>query len=154
MITLRKITSKNCFEICKLKADEKFVATNEESMIEAYAYYVENGEGPLAFGIYDDETPVGFIMAEYCHDKGDNDNKPYYYLWRLMIDNNHQGRGHGSAAINLLIQKIKESPKAKVEKLFTSVVPGEGSPTRFYEKLGFVKTGKMVDDEEGMVLEI
>jgi len=152
MINLQKITSKNCFEICKLKADEKYVATNEKSMIEAYAYYVENGEGPLAYGIYHDETPVGFIMAEYCHDKDDNDGKPYYYLWRMMIDNNYQDKGYGKAALSLLIQEIKASPKGKIEKLFTSVVPGDTGPAGFYEKLGFVKTGEMVEDEEGMVL--
>ena len=152
MITLQKITSKNCFEICKLKADEKFVATNEQSMIEAYAYYVENGEGPLAYGIYNDDQPVGFIMAEYCHDENDNDGKPYYYLWRMMIDNNHQGKGYGKAAIDLLAQEIKTS--GKIEKLFTSVVPGNDGPTGFYEKLGFVKTGEMIEDEEGMVLDL
>jgi len=152
MINLQKITSKNCWEICELKADERFVATNEQSMVEAYAYYVENGEGPLAYGIYDDATPVGFIMAEYCHDEKDNDGKPFYYLWRMMIDNSHQGKGYGKAALTLLIQEIKESPKGKIEKLFTSVVPGDDGPTGFYEKFGFVKTGEMVEDEEGMVL--
>ena len=152
MINLQNVTSKNCFEICKLKADERFVATNEKSMIEAYAYYVENGEGPLAYGIYDDEVPVGFIMAEYCFDENDNDGKPFYYLWRMMIDDNYQGKGHGRAALDLLVKKIKASPKGKIEKLFTSAVPGDDGPIGFYEKLGFVKTGEMLDDEEGMVL--
>ena len=152
MISLRKITSKNCFEICKLKADEKFVATNEKSMIEAYAYYVENGEGPLAYGIYSYNTPVGFIMAEYCHEEDDNDGKPFYYLWRMMIDNNHQRKGYGKAALDLLIQEIKTSPKGKINLLSTSVVPGDEGPTGFYENLGFVKTGEMLEDEEVMVL--
>ncbi|MCL2592958.1 MAG: GNAT family N-acetyltransferase [Defluviitaleaceae bacterium] len=152
MVNLKLITSKNCFEICELKADEAFVATNEESMIEAYAYYVENGVGPIAYGIYNDETPVGFIMAEYCLDENDNDGKPYYYLWRMMIDNNHQGKGYGKTALNLFIQEIRKFPQGDAEKFFTSVVPENEVATKLYESFGFVKTGEMVDDEEGMAL--
>jgi len=152
MITLQKITSKNCFEICNLKADKRFVATNEISLIEAYAYYVENGVGPVAFGIYHNETPVGFMMAEYCHDLDDNDGKPYYYLWRMMIDNNHQRKGYGKAALDLMVKVLKTFPLGKAEKLFTSYVPGDEGPEKFYEKFGFVKTGEMVGDEVGMVL--
>ena len=32
-------------------------------------------------------------------------------------------------------------------ELLTSYVPGEGSPLPFYQKLGFVPTGEMDEDE-------
>ncbi|MCL2662212.1 MAG: GNAT family N-acetyltransferase [Oscillospiraceae bacterium] len=152
MITLQKITSENCFDICDLEADERFVAPNEDSLIEAYANFVENGHGPVAFGIYHDETPVGFIMAEYCDGEECNNGEPYYYLWRLMIDNTFQGRGYGKAALELFLEVIRTFPLGKATKMLTSVVPENVPATRLYESLGFVKTGVMFDEEEGMEL--
>ena len=153
MITLQKITSENCWDICKLKADENFVATNVQSMAEAYAYYVEHGFGPIAYGIYNDKAPVGFIMAEYQKGEEDfNDGKPYYYLWRFMIDNNHQSKGYGRTALDLLMQEIKTFPHGKTDKMFTSVVPENTAAARLYESFGFVKTGKVQDGEEVMEL--
>ena len=152
MISLQKITSENCFDICELEADERFVAPNEDSLIEAYANFVENGHGPVAFGIYYDQTPVGFIMAEYCHEEDDNDDEPYYYLWRMMIDNDHQGKGYGRVALEQFLDVIRTFPLGRAKKMFTSVVPENVHATRLYESFGFVKNGIMFDDEEGMEL--
>ena len=152
MITLQKITSENCFDICDLEADERFVAPNEDSLIEAYANFVENGHGPVAFGIYHDETPVGFIMAEYCHEEDDNNGEPYYYLWRMMIDNDHQSKGYGREALAQFLEVIRTFPLGRAEKMLTSVVPENVQATRLYESFGFVKNGEMFDDEEGMEL--
>ena len=152
MITLQKITSENCFDICELEADERFVAPNEDSLIEAYANFVENGHGPVAFGIYFDETPVGFIMAEYCNEEDDNDGEPYYYLWRMMIDNDHQGKGYGRAALEQFLDVVRTFPLGRAKKMLTSVVPENAQATRLYESLGFAKNGIMFDDEEGMEL--
>jgi len=152
MISLKRITSENCFDICDLEADERFVAPNEDSLIEAYANFVENGHGPVAFGIYHDDTPVGFIMAEYCNEEDDNDGEPYYYLWRMMIDNDHQGKGYGRAALEQFLDVIKTFPLGKATKMLTSVVPDNIPATKLYESLGFIKNGIMFDDEEGMEL--
>jgi len=70
----------------------------------------------------------------------------------MMLDNSHQRKGHGKAALDLLVQEIKASSKGKIEKLYTSAVPGSEGPIEFYKKLGFTKTGEMLEDEEGMVL--
>ena len=45
---------------------------------------------------------------------------------------------------------LREMPNAK--KLSVSYVPGEGNPSLFYRKLGFVETGEWEDDEKVMVL--
>jgi len=156
MITLQIVTSKNCFAIFDLKADEKHVAANQRSMAEAYAYYAEHGFGPIAYGIYNDEMPVGFIMAvisgPQLGDEDLSDGKPYYYLWRMMIDNDHQSKGYGRAALHLLLQEIKKFPQGKADKMFTSVVPGNTAATRLYESFGFEKTGEVLDGEEVMEL--
>jgi len=157
MVNLQLITSKNCWVISKLKADEKFVATNQESMMEAYAYYVENGFGPIAYGVYYNENAVGFVMAEYQNgdrEEDFNNGKPYYFLWRMMIDNSYQGKGYGKEALSLLLQEVKKFPNGFADKIFTSVVPENLVATKFYEGFGFVKTGGVNEGEEIMELEI
>jgi diamine N-acetyltransferase len=67
MIRLKKISGKNIWDILKLRVRENqrsFVASNDISIIEAYVAQSENGHA-FPFGIYDDETPVGFCMIGY-----------------------------------------------------------------------------------------
>jgi diamine N-acetyltransferase len=47
--------------------------------------------------------------------------------------------------LELLFEYVKTRPGAPV--LYTSYVPGEGSPGPFYEKMGFVYTGEEDDGE-------
>ena len=59
---LVKIDTKNVWNIVKLKVRNdqiNFVAANDYSIIEAYAT-VSSGYVALPFGLYEEETPVGF----------------------------------------------------------------------------------------------
>lgn len=69
----------------------------------------------------------------------------YYFLWRLMIDARHQGRGFGLGAIERLLEHLRQRPFA--ERLLTSCIPGDGSPLPFYLKAGFERTGQQHGDE-------
>jgi diamine N-acetyltransferase len=70
-----------------------------------------------------------------------------WFLWKLLIDERHQGRGHGREAV-LLVAEIVRANGAK--ELLTSCVPGDGGPEGFYNRLGFVPTGDV--DENGEVI--
>ena len=62
MLRLEKINGKNVWDILKLSVNEdqrEFVASNEVSIIEAYTTITNNGYA-FPFGIYDDDTLVGF----------------------------------------------------------------------------------------------
>ena len=142
MINLKLITSKNIDEICELKADRSLVVNNEGSLAEAYAYWVEYGDSPLVYGIYDDEAPVGFLMVAYFEDNDyDNKNIPYYFLWRMMIDGNHQNKGYGREAMKLIIEKVKTLPNGESNAFYTST-NGEAA-LKVYEGVGFERTGVM-----------
>ena len=91
-----------------------------------------------------DDTPVGFLMLSDQPDKGE------YFLWRLMVDAQHQGKGYGHRALELLIEHVKTRPNAK--ELFLSHVAGAGSPEGFYRKLGFAHTGEKAGEELVMKL--
>ena len=141
-VSLREVTQETVNSILNLrvtKEQEQFVASNAISIAEAYF-----SEDAWFRAIYADETPVGFLMLSDQSDKGE------YFLWRFMVDVQHQGKGYGRRALELLIDHVKTRPNAK--ELFLSHVPGTGSPEGFYRKLGFEHTGEQVGDELVMKL--
>jgi len=142
MVTLKEITKKTLFPILKLDVLEHQkdqVAPNSISISEAYF------EDKAWFrGIYNDDVPVGFVMLSLDTDKKE------YWVWRYMIDKNHQGKGYGKDAMELVKKVIKEKFPDAME-FFLSYVPKEkDGADGFYRKLGFVDTGKMEDGEKIM----
>lgn len=132
-VSLQEITQETLRPFLNMKvaeAQSKMVASNAVSIAQAhfekYAWFR---------GIYADETPVGFIMLY------DNDDKPEYFLWRLMIGVEYQGSGYGRQAIAHLVEYVKTRPNA-TELLVSHVKDWPGNPGPFYEKLGFVYTGE------------
>lgn len=141
-VTLREVTQEtvnSILNLCVTKEQEPFVASNAVSIAEAY-FSTE----AWFRAIYADETPVGFLMLSDQPDKGE------YFLWRFMVDAQHQGKGYGRRALELLIEHVKTRPNAK--ELFLSHVPGPGSPEGFYRKLDFEHTGEKADEELVMKL--
>jgi diamine N-acetyltransferase len=125
-------------DILRLKVapnQEQFVASNAVSLAQAHFEPVT----PWYRAVYADDIPVGFLMLEY------NTEEEFHFLWRFMIDAQYQKHGYGRQALELLFAHVKTIPKA--DALYTSCVPGEGSPGAFYEKMGFVYTGEEEDGE-------
>ena len=136
-ILLKEITADTIWPIMNLEvADNQssFVAPNANSMAEAYF-----SKEAWFRGIYLGDKPVGFVML-YA-----NEEKPEYFLWRLMIDKGHQHKGYGYQAMEQVIEHVKTLPGAVEFK--TSYVPGKGNPSSFYYKLGFEETGEVMEGE-------
>ena len=96
----------------------------------------------LCWAVYDEETPVGFVMI------ADQVSSPEYiphYLWKLLIDERYQRQGFGTATLDLIVEYFRGRPG--VEVLTTSAAEGEGSPITFYERYGFERTGEVHSDE-------
>lgn len=143
-VTLQEVTEKTVESILKLEvADDqkKFVASNAVSIAHAhfskYAWFR---------AICADDTPVGFVML-YIDPK-----KPEYWLWRFMIDKNHQGKGYGRKTLDLVTAYIKTLPNAK--EFLLSYTPAEGNPSPFYQQFGFEETGKIEEGERVMKLDL
>lgn len=111
----------------------------EESLIEAAA---EPGGRAIQWALYDDETPVGFVMIS---DQVDGPEYIPHFLWKLLIDERHQRRGYGTAALDLVVEYFRERGVTVVS---TTAEPGDGGPIPFYERYGFVRTGDLVFDGE------
>ncbi len=97
---------------------------------------------PLCWGVYAEDTPVGFVMIA---DEVDNPDYIPQYLWKLLIDERYQRQGFGTATLDLIVEYFRGRPG--VEFLNTSAGQGEGSPLAFYERYGFERTGEIRFDE-------
>lgn len=86
----------------------------------------------------DDELAAFVMIAEVT------DAHPEPYLWRLLVDRRHQRRGIGRNIISALVDDLRAQGATT---LLTSWEDGPGSPRPFYEGLGFVATGEIVDGE-------
>lgn len=143
-VSLEEIAEETLFSVLKLNVSEhqkKFVAPNSVSIAQAYFSDYAWFRAIAYDGLF-----VGFVMLH------DEPEKPEYFLWRFMIDEKYQGNGFGKRALELLVDYVKKRPDAT--ELYTSCVPGEGSPSKFYEKFGFVETGEKEENEDVYLLKI
>ena len=143
-VELREITAENVKAVMRLSvtdAQDDYVAPNSWSVAEA-AYTDDR----WLRAVYVDDDPVGLVLLS------ERREVPRYYLWRFMIDRDHQGNGYGKRAMELLIDYVATLPDAK--ELFLSFMPGADGPEGFYRSLGFATTGREDGGELEMVLEL
>ena len=146
-ITLREITEDNLEAVLAVRtttAQEQFVSTVRYSLREA----AETPEGnPWYRAVYADERPVGFVMLSWdCEPRPPDINGPWF-LWKLLVDHEHQGKGYGREVVEQVFDIVRA---AGGTELLTSYVPGEGGPSGFYARLGFVPSGDL--DSVGEVI--
>lgn len=151
MLKLKKINRTNIGEILKLEVfdnQKNFVATNNSSIIEAYIAITENND-VFTFGIYKDDTPVGFLMIGYDVNSDDEDApkiaKGNYNIWRLMIDKKFQGKGFGKKAMNLALEFINTFPSGPAKYCWLSYESDNNVARELYKSVGFVET----DEKDG-----
>ena len=153
MLHLQPIDSQNVEAILALSVREEqrdFVASNTDSIIEAYIAITHNGDA-FPFGIFDGDVPVGFLMIGYgvddCWQDAPAIARGNYNLWRLMIDQKHQGRGYGRAALQLALDFIRTQPCGPAEWVWLSYEPQNAAARALYHSFGFEETGDW-DGEE------
>lgn len=140
MINLRKITEENFIDAFNLKlgeGQEKYVSHPVRSLAQAYVY--RDQCQPL--GIYNDYEMVGYVMVIYDYDI------PEYDIWHMMIDEKHQGKGYGKAALEQVIAYIKTKPFGDSNRVTLTCNMDNTKALALYQNMGFFETG-VVDDEE------
>lgn len=160
MVHLEKVNGENIWDILKLSVSESqknFVASNEISILEAYAAIASNGYAFL-FGVFDGDAPVGFVMVGYDKDDCWKDAPAIaegnYNLWRLMIDENCQNRGYGRQAVELALNFIRTYPCGKANFCWLSYEPENTVAKSLYASFGFVETGEKDGEEQIAVLKL
>ncbi len=149
-VTLHEITKENVRAVIALRVkpeQERYVATNAVSIAESQFY-----DEAWSRAIYAGETPVGFLMLHDENLKDEPEEANFYALWRIMIDADHQRSGYATAALNLLIDHIRQNPDAKT--LLLTYIEGDHSAEQFYLDFGFKHTGNKIHGEPEMALKL
>jgi RimJ/RimL family protein N-acetyltransferase len=152
-----EVTEVNVNSILKLEAGAnglRMVATNGNSI--AQATYNKNAR---QFGIQraaQGDQPaviVGYLLLwdPSLHEQTE-EPVDQLYVWRLMIDFKHQGRGYGAQALRK-VQAMAISMTG-INKVALSHQMIEHNPKPFYESLGFVATGVIEDEEAQMIWKV
>lgn len=114
---------------------EKYVASNAYSIVQSVYE-----KGWVTKVIEQEGIPVGFALYGYCEE----DN--IYEICRLMIDRRYQGQGYGKQALALIIEDMQK--RYSCEEICLSVDPDNVMAKHVYEKVGFISTGEISDDEQ------
>ncbi len=136
-VTLREITPENFEECVNLKVADgqaSFVAPNLRSIAQSKIYPTVT---PMA--VYAGEEMVGFVLFGLDTDDG------RFYLVRLMVDEKHQGKGYGRAAVGAVIEKLGENPDCR--EIYLSFVPENTGAEALYKSIGFERTGEISQGE-------
>lgn len=145
VVSLRKLSRRNIKAVLALKVTQEqekvYPRSNGDSIAEGH--YPADDDPVWMRAIYAGEEAVGFLMTSEAPAAGE------YFLWRLMIDATHQGKGYGFRAVTLLVERIQQSGDGKV--LLTSHLTGDGDAGKFYQKLGFEYTGELLGGVEPMM---
>ncbi|WP_368074942.1 GNAT family N-acetyltransferase [uncultured Clostridium sp.] len=131
-----------CFNLSFGEGQDRFVSHPIRSLAQAYVYYNQC----TPFGIYSNDTIVGYVMVIYDYDE------ETYNIWHMMIDEKYQGKGYGSIAINLCIDYIKSKPFGSSNDVILTCNIDNSIAIHIYEKIGFKDTGEGDDNELVMKL--
>jgi len=147
MPEIRPVTKDNWKELVALKVrdDQKhFVASNLYSIAESQFGETIPGEGHwdmFPYGMYDEGTPVGFLMLSYNYEFA----RFQGFILRLMVDDAHQGKGYGKFGMNWMLEKYRADERVRVVGI--SYEPNNEVARTLYAGLGFQETGEIVDGE-------
>ena len=159
MVHLEELNKYNVWDVIELtvkKEQESFIAGNEWSLV--HAYVGNKTEGAVyPFGIFDDDKAVGFLMIAYDYSKVCNDpdapeiSKNNYFLWRLMIDQEEQGKGYGKKAVELALEFVKTFPHGRADYCWLCYDKNNEVARKLYLSMGFQEIGEQDDDINAVI---
>jgi len=134
-----EITDRNREAVLALRVateQERFVGSVRGALADAAEYPHAK---PWYRAVHAGDDPVGFVMVSWNVEPQPPDIIGPWYLWKLLIDERHEGRGYGFEVVRQVADIVRAEGATE---LLTSYVPEDGGPAGFYERLGFVPTGE------------
>lgn len=143
MVELKEITEDNFYEVIELKVNDaqeasKFVAPNVKSIAECWLY--RKDEDVFPYAVYNEDEIVGFLLLDLDEEERE------YMIWRMMVDEKHQGRGHGREIVETVIERAGNDKGYDV--LIADYVEGNVQMKYLLESLGFKRTGFDTENNE------
>jgi diamine N-acetyltransferase len=152
MPEIHPVTKDNWKELIRLKVREDqthFVASNLYSIAESQFGDDYEGHWDLyPFGLYEGDTPVGFLMYGYNFEHP----KQQAFIIRLMVDEKYQGKGYGRFGMQKMLEIFRTEERIKAVGI--SYEPENERARKLYAGVGFVENGEMVGDEVLAVLQL
>ncbi|MBP1041403.1 GNAT family N-acetyltransferase [Vagococcus sp. BWB3-3] len=146
MVELKMINEANYQAVCALEVtseqkSQNIISENADSIAEGRAL----PKVARPFAIYADHHVVGFTMFAFDEERDE------FWLWRLMIDKEFQGKGYGKAVMPVIIDYFKNEG---VQILKLSTKPENHLALKLYKDYGFVETGQRLEQEVELVLRL
>jgi GNAT superfamily N-acetyltransferase len=144
-VTLREITESNFEAVLALRVtptQERFVGTVADALRDADEIPEAK---PWYRAVYAGDEPVGFVMLSWNVTPEPPRIIGPWFLWKLLVDERHQGQGYGREAVRLVAEVV--AANGAVE-LLTSCVVADDGPEPFYRRLDFASTGEYDDNGE------
>ena len=142
-LELRPIDASNLDAVEHLEVfdhQKQYIAANKISL--ATSMSEENRDVARPFAICAGDSIIGFAM--FAFDLTFPDPRDRYWLWRFMIDKDHQGKGYGSAALEAILAYFRIHG---ANHILLSTKETNTPALSLYHKYGFAETGEMNDDE-------
>ena len=139
-VTLNEIADGNRDAVLALRVapeQEGFVGSVRAALADAVEYPQANA---WYRAVYAGDEPVGFVMVSWNIVPQPPDIIGPWFLWKLLIDKAHQGKGYGLNAVRQVADLVRAEG---AKDLLTSYVDQPGGPAGFYRRLGFVPTGEL-----------
>ena len=126
-----EVTFDQVIDLSLAEQDKRCVASNVYSLAQAWLLREKHQVFPHA--IISGETVVGFLLLTKDRDKKE------YYVWRLMIDKDHQSLGYGKEAIRQVIQMARADEAC--QSLRVAYVMGNHRMRGILDSLEFKSSG-------------
>lgn len=145
-VQLEAVTRENWQEALQLKVKDVqnyFVPTVAVSLAKVYVKPDGDKVNYLPFAIYEEEQGmIGFVMHAYVEDTDD-----MYWINGFIIDEKHQGKGYGRAALRKMVNWIINQ-YSQCKEVRLTVHKENDAARQLYKSFGFVEAGEFDEEEE------
>jgi diamine N-acetyltransferase len=144
-VKIVELNAENWYDCCELE-----VSTKQKGYIESNAISIAQSkfEPTLKpYAIYGEEKIVGFLMYNSVQEELDG-----YWVYRIMVDKEFQGKGIGKAATKLMISEMAKLPNAK--RIVVGYHPENLGAHNLYSSMGFIDRGDRFGKEMAVIKNI
>ena len=127
-VTLREITKdtwRHCIQLDPGPAGKNFIPSNLYALAES-----KFAPSFIPLGIYAGSVMVGFVMYNTQPEVDGS-----YSIYTMMVDARYQGKGYGTAALRLVLERLRQLPHCTTVSLQYDRVNERAA--RLYRRFGF-----------------
>jgi diamine N-acetyltransferase len=141
-VKIVELNAENWYDCCELE-----ISTEQKKYIEPNAISIAQSkfEPTLKpYAIYLNEKVVGFLMYNSVQEELDG-----YWVYRIMVDKEFQGKGIGKAATKLMLTEMAKLTNSK--KVVVGYHPENLGAHHLYASLGFIDEGHRFGKEIAVI---